>query len=80
MSIGLIVTRGYGDGTLVGTIKDLVTMGYGISTVIPPTIPPKTGIFGNQSTGNGISGNQTTGNGIIGNQATNGGLTGSGSL
>jgi hypothetical protein len=31
MSIALIVTRGYGNGALVGTIKDVVLRGYGIS-------------------------------------------------
>lgn len=30
MSIGLIVTRGFGNGTLVGSIKDVVTRGYTI--------------------------------------------------
>lgn len=33
MSIGLIVTRGFGNGTLVGTIKDLTTAGYDIAEV-----------------------------------------------
>ncbi len=28
MSIALVVTRGFGNGTLSGTIKDAVTMGY----------------------------------------------------
>lgn len=80
MSIRLIITRGYGNGTFSGTIKDLITRGFGISEFIPATVPPKAGIIGNQSTGIGISGNQSTGNGIIANQATNGGITGSGSL
>ncbi len=30
MSIALIVTRGYGNGTLTGTIKDVVIRGYTI--------------------------------------------------
>lgn len=30
MSIALVVTRGYGNGTLTGTIKDVVTAGYTI--------------------------------------------------
>ena len=80
MSIALIVTRGLGNGTLLGTIKDAVTAGYDISTIIPSVIPPKTGIIGNQSTGAGLSGNRSTGSGIIGNQSTNSGLTGSGWL
>ena len=39
MSIGLIVTRGFSNGALVGTIKDLVTMGYDISEGIWTDIP-----------------------------------------
>ena len=34
MSIALIVTRGFGNGTLVGTIKDVVTRGYTIGVVV----------------------------------------------
>ena len=30
MSIALVVTRGFGNGTLSGTIKDAVTSGYSI--------------------------------------------------
>ena len=30
MSVALIVTRGYGNGTLAGTIADVVTRGYSI--------------------------------------------------
>lgn len=30
MSIRLVVTRGYGNGTFNGTIKDVVTRGYTI--------------------------------------------------
>ena len=33
MSIALVVTRGFGNGTLVGSIKDVVTRGYTIGTV-----------------------------------------------
>jgi hypothetical protein len=80
MSIALIVTRGYGNGTLVGTIKDIVLRGYDISTVIPPTVPIATGLVGIQSTGNGITSNQSTGNGIIGKQSAGNGVIGSGSL
>lgn len=37
MSIALIVTRGFGNGTLTGTIKDVVTRGYaiGVAVVVP---------------------------------------------
>jgi len=34
MSIALITTRGYGNGSLVGTIKDVVLRGYTIGEVI----------------------------------------------
>jgi len=80
MSIKLILTNGIGNGTFAGAIKDIVTMGFDISTVIPPTVPIATGIFGNQSTGNGISGNGSTGNGIVGTQSTGRGINGSGGL
>ena len=35
MSIALIVTRGYGNGTLTGSIADVVTRGYTIGEVAP---------------------------------------------
>ena len=66
MTIARIVTRGFGNGTLLGTIKDLVTMGYDISTVIPPVIPVSDGLLGNQSTGNGIVANQSAGSSLTG--------------
>ncbi len=34
MSIGLVVTRGYSNGTQTGTIKDVVTRGYTISDIV----------------------------------------------
>lgn len=34
MSIRLIVTRGFGNGTFLGTIKDVVTRGYSIGADI----------------------------------------------
>ena len=34
MSISLIVTRGYGNGTLTGTIADVVTRGYTIGDAV----------------------------------------------
>ena len=37
MSIGLVVTRGFSNGTLVGTIKDVVTLGYTIGTAVAVT-------------------------------------------
>jgi len=66
MSIRLIVTRGFGNGTFLGTIKNVVTRGYDISTIIPPNIPVSRGLLGSGSTGIGLTGNQSTGNGITG--------------
>ena len=66
MSIGLVVTRGFGNGTQLGTIKDAVTMGYTISTVIPPVIPTATGLVGEGSTGAGLTVTGFTGNGTTG--------------
>lgn len=80
MSIPLILTNGIGNGIFAGAIKDIVTMGFDISTIIPPTIPTATGIFGNQSTGNGINGEGATGNGILTEQSTGRGINGSGGL
>ena len=80
MTIARIVTKGFGNGTLLGTIKDLVTMGYDISTVIPPTIPVSDGLLGNQSTGDGLTRNQSTGNGIVSIQSAGSSLTGRGRL
>jgi hypothetical protein len=34
MSIRLLVTRGFGNGTFSGTIKDVVLRGYGIGEVV----------------------------------------------
>ena len=36
MSIKLVVTAGFGNGTFSGSIKDLVTRGYGIAVVLSP--------------------------------------------
>lgn len=66
MTIARLVTRGFGNGTLLGTIKDLVTMGYDISTFIPPTVPVSDGLVGNQSTGNGIVSNQSASSSLTG--------------
>jgi len=38
MSISLIVTKGYSNGSLVGSIKDLVTTGYDISAAVIVTL------------------------------------------
>ena len=37
MSIALVVTRGFGNGTLAGTISKMVTVGYTPATVDPQT-------------------------------------------
>ena len=75
MSISSVVTRGFNF-----PITKLVTMGYDISTFIPPTVPVSDGLVGNQSTGNGINGNQSTGNGILATQSLTNSLTGRGRL
>ena len=36
MSIALVVTRGFGNGTLTGTIKDAVTAGYTTGAAADP--------------------------------------------
>jgi hypothetical protein len=36
MSIALLTTRGFGNGALIGSLTKLVTVGFNISTVIPP--------------------------------------------
>jgi hypothetical protein len=36
MSIALVTTRGFGNGTLIGSLTKLVTVGFAISTIIPP--------------------------------------------
>ena len=65
MSIALIVTEGFGNGTLVGTIPDVVTLGYSISTFIPPTIPTADGIQVPGVFGEGAAVTSSFGNGII---------------
>ena len=70
MSIALIVTLGFGNGTLNGSIPDVVTLGYDISTVIPPTIPDS----------NGLSGSGALGLGLLGTGSAGSGVSGSGSL
>lgn len=66
MSVANLVTRGFGNGTFTGTIALAVTIGYSISTVIPPTIPISGGLLGNQSTGNGISTTQSLSSSLTG--------------
>ena len=80
MSIGLIVTRGFSNGTLVGTIADVVKDGYSASATPAPTAPESDGLFSSGSTGEGIHCDQSTGNGIMSNQTTGSGLSGNGGL
>lgn len=40
MSIALVVTRGYGNGTYDGTIADVVTRGYGVGAVVDVAVFP----------------------------------------
>ena len=42
MSIGLVTTFGFGNGTLVGTIGDVVTMGYALGVAWPTDIDDAT--------------------------------------
>ncbi len=52
MSIALVVTAGFGNGTFNGTIKDVVLRGYGISDVIL-AVSPGFGV-GSVITNNGL--------------------------
>ena len=80
MSIALIVSEVFGNGTFVGTIPDIVTVGYNISTIIPPTVPDADGIVAAGVLGNGISANGELGDGIASNSNLGDGLTSQGSL
>jgi hypothetical protein len=67
MSIALVVSRGFGNGTLTGVITKLVTVGFDISTVIPPVppvVPISAGGLSFGVLGNGISTTGVIGNGI----------------
>ena len=65
MSIALVVTAGYGNGTFSGTIPFVVTRGYSISTVIPSVIPTADGVFINGVFGDGVSVLGGFGNGAL---------------
>jgi len=45
MSIALVVTRGYGNGTLTGSIKDVTLRGYSIGAAVAVTEESFTGGF-----------------------------------
>ncbi len=80
MSIRLLVTAGFGNGTFNGTIGDIVTRGYAISTVIPPTIPESDGINSGGSFGNGINTSGVFGEGIASGGAFGSGIGSKGNL
>lgn len=80
MSIRLIVTAGYGNGTFSGAIGRAVTRGYGISTVIPPTIPESDGINSGGSFGSGINSGGVFGDGISSGAAFGAGIGSKGNL
>ena len=67
MSIALVVTAGFGNGTFSGTIKDVVLRGYSIGEVV--VTPDSTfGVFGLiQGRGQGVlSAISANGQGILG--------------
>ena len=45
MSIALVVTRGYGNGTYNGSIADVSTRGYTIGAEVTPTAEPEPEVF-----------------------------------
>ena len=66
MSIKLVVTAGFGNGTFTGSIGKVVTRGYNISTIIPPTVPTATGIQSSGELGEGIASTSNLGDGLVG--------------
>jgi hypothetical protein len=64
MSIALVTTRGFGNGTLIGSLTKLVTVGFGISTIIPSVVPVSDGSLTFGVLGDGINTNGKLGNGI----------------
>ena len=65
MSIALVVTRGFGNGTFSGTIPFVVTRGSTISTVIPSVIPTADGIQVPGVFGEGLSTSGGFGDGAV---------------
>lgn len=65
MSIALIVTAGFGNGTFIGTIPLVTTRGYSISTVIPPTVPEAGGVQVSGQFGDGVSVSNNFGTGEV---------------
>ena len=47
MSIKLVVTRGFSNGTFLGAIKEVVTRGYTISDFVPSTWTAKVPVVTN---------------------------------
>lgn len=56
MSIALIITRGYGNGTFTGSIKDVVTRGYSIAAITTPshTVGVKSKIYATKCLKSGV--------------------------
>jgi hypothetical protein len=75
MSIAQVVTAGFGNGTFSGTIKDVVTRGYDISTIIPPVIPPTDGIAVSGAFGDGVTTSGAFGDGALASGAFGTGAT-----
>lgn len=69
MSIGLIVTGGFGTGVLSGAIKDVVTFGYsiGVAIVTNPETFSVNGLITNSFSVNGLISDNFGTNGIITN-------------
>jgi hypothetical protein len=61
MTIALVTTRGFGNGTLVGSLTKLVTVGFDISTIIPSVVPISDGGLTFGVLGNGIATNGVMG-------------------
>jgi hypothetical protein len=65
MSVSLVVTGGYGNGALSGSISGVVLSGYSISTVIPSVIPAAKGLIVSGSFGSGLAKSGSFGAGVI---------------
>ena len=64
MSIPLVITAGFGNGTFNGTIGEAVTRGYGISTIIPSVVPTADGLTVNGVFGDGVNKSGSFGTGV----------------
>jgi hypothetical protein len=80
MSIALVVTAGFGNGTLSGTVKGVVLRGYDISAIIPSTIPVSPGVYVNGVFGVGVTASGAFGVGVTGSGSFGSGTTVKGNL